>query len=303
MRVRVTAGAVLAALVGLAALLAPSAFAESTSSDYSSRLVTLINQARAEHGLRALTVAGGTSTVATNWAGHMAGQQALSHNPNLASQLESHGSPNWTTYAENVAAGSTDSADAMFQDYMNSPEHRANILTAAFRYVGVGTVFSGGFAWNTLDFVDQYSTSTSSTGTQTTTKTTTTKTTTTTTKAPSTTTKSTATRTTTATAPKTVTRSAPRTVTKAATRVVVVHHAATRPARTHAVVAHAAAHAPSVTVAAPAVAHVAAAPSPVALTTPLHDGNGRPSAPILAALLITMLVALRLGVAVFMRRR
>ena len=67
MRVRVTAGAVLAALIGFAAMLAPSAFAESTTSDYANRLVTLINQARADHGLRALTVTSGTSTVAANW--------------------------------------------------------------------------------------------------------------------------------------------------------------------------------------------------------------------------------------------
>ena len=301
MRVRVTAGAVLAALVGLAALLAPSAFAESTSSDYSSRLVTLINQARAEHGLRALTVAGGTSTVAINWAGHMAQQQALSHNPNLASQLESHGSPNWTTYAENVAAGSTDSADAMFQDYMNSAEHRANILNGQFRYVGVGTVFSGSFAWNTLDFVDQYSSTTTSTSSSTTTatKTTTAPKTTTTTTAPKTTT----TKTTTATAPKTVTRTAPRTVAKPAARPVAVRHAATPVARPHAATHRPSAPTHTVTVAAPAVAHVAAAPSPVALTTPLHGGNGRTTAPVLVAVVVALLVALRLSVAVVMRRR
>src|SRR5436309_1819624 len=72
MRVRVTAGAVLVALVALAGSMAPSAFAESSASDFGSRLVTLVNQARAQHGLRALTVAGGTSTVATSWTHHRA---------------------------------------------------------------------------------------------------------------------------------------------------------------------------------------------------------------------------------------
>ena len=303
MRVRVTAGAVFAALIGLAAMFAPSAFAESTTSDYGSRLVTLINQARSEHGLHALAVAGGTSTVAAGWTQHLAQQQALSHNPNLGPQLESHGSPNWTTYAENVAAGSPSSADAMFQDYMNSQEHRDNILNPAFRYIGVGVVFSDSFAWNTLDFVDQYSsTSTSSTSTQSTsTKTTTTKT--TTTRTTTTTRPATTTKTATATAPRTVTRSAPRPAAKPAAPAATTHHATTHAVTTHAITHRPATAAQPAAVAAPAVAHVAAAPSPVALSTPLHDGNGRPTAPILAALVITLLVALRFGVAVFMRRR
>src|SRR4051794_15809874 len=178
MRVRLTAGAIFIALLGVAAALAPSASAESTPSAFGSRLVTLINQARAQHGLRALTVTSGTSTVAANWTAHMAQQQALSHNPSLGSQLESHGSPNWTTYAENVGDGPTSSADTMFQNYMNSPEHRSNILDSHMRYVGVGVAFTGSLAWNTLDFVDQYN-STSSTSTQTSTSTKTTTTTTT----------------------------------------------------------------------------------------------------------------------------
>src|SRR3954468_21065921 len=172
MRVRLTAGAIFVALLGGAAARAPAASAESTSSAFGSRLVTLVNQARAQHGLRALTVASGTSTVAAGWTSHMASQQALSHNPNLGAQLESHGSPNWTTYSENVAFGDSSSADAMFTSYMNSAEHRANILDSHVRYIGVGVVFTGSDAWNTLDFVDQYastSTSTSSTAPKTTT--------------------------------------------------------------------------------------------------------------------------------------
>src|SRR3954454_25218137 len=211
MRVRLTAGAIFIALLGVAAALAPSANAESTPSAYGSRLVTLINQARAQHGLRALSVTGGTSTVAANWTSHLAQQQALSHNPNLGSQLESHGSPNWTTYAENVADASTSSADTMFQNYMNSPEHRSNILDSHMRYVGVGVVFTGSLAWNTLDFVDQYnSTSSSATPTTTTTK-------------PKTTVQ----------APRTATRTAPKPTTTVRTttkRVAQPARTATRPA-------------------------------------------------------------------------
>jgi hypothetical protein len=301
MRGRVTAGAVIAALVGLAALLAPSAFAESSPSAFGSRLVTLVNQARAQHGLRALTVAGGTSTVAAGWTQHLAEQQALSHNPDLASQLESHGSPDWTTYAENVATGSPPSADAMFQDYMNSPEHRDNILDGHFRYIGVGVVFTGSTAWNTLDFVDQYagSTSPSTTTQSTSTQTTTTK--------PSTTQPSTTkTSTTTTTATKTTTHTAaPRIAARPAARTVVVPHRATHAApRPRAVVHRPLVHSQTVALpVAPAAPRLVTAPSPVALTTPDHGTGGHGNAPLLVALSMLLVVAVRLGLALVLRRR
>jgi len=158
MRTRLTL-AVLAlfGFFGTAAAIAPAAHAESTASAFSLRLVQLVNSARADHGLRPLTVASGTSTVAAGWTEHLAAAQALSHNPNLAAQLESHGSPNWTSYGENVGMGPTSSAQTLFNAYMNSPEHRANILGASYRYLGIAVVYTGGKAWNTMDFVDQYS--------------------------------------------------------------------------------------------------------------------------------------------------
>jgi hypothetical protein len=138
------------------------AHASTTPSSYGSQLVALINQARSQHGVPALTVTDGTSEVATSWTEQLAAARALSHNPNLQSDLESHGSPNWTSYAENVGNASSSSATQLFNAYMNSAEHRANILSSSFRYLGVGVVFTGSTAWNTLDFVDSYSWSTTS---------------------------------------------------------------------------------------------------------------------------------------------
>lgn len=165
MRAKIFVTVTLASVAGTLIAVAPSASAESTTSAFTSRLVTLVNEARAQHGLRSLTVAGGTTTVAAGWSSHMASTNTLAHNPNLQSQLESHGSYNWTTYGENVGEGPSSSADKLFTAYMNSPEHRANILGSGYRYLGIATVFSGGIAWNTMDFVDQYSGSTSTTST------------------------------------------------------------------------------------------------------------------------------------------
>jgi len=160
MRTKVFIATALASVAGSIVIAAPAAHAESTASAFTSRLVTLVNEARAQHGLRALTVASGTTTVASGWSSHMASTRTLAHNPNLQSQLESHGSPNWTTYGENVGEGPTSSADQLFTAYMNSPEHKANILGSGYRYIGIATTFSGSVAWNTMDFVDQYGTTT-----------------------------------------------------------------------------------------------------------------------------------------------
>ena len=165
MRAKLFVTAALASVAGTIIVAAPSASAESSASAFTSRLVTLVNEARAQHGLRSLSVASGTSSVAAGWSSHMASTGTLAHNPYLQSQLESHGSPNWTTYGENVGEGPTSSADKLFTAYMNSPEHRANILGSGYRYLGIATSFSGSLAWNTMDFVDQYGTTSTSTKT------------------------------------------------------------------------------------------------------------------------------------------
>lgn len=144
---------------------ATTAFAGVTLNSYESRLVADINSARHSAGLAALAVAGGTTEVARSWAAHIAAANALSHNPDLISELQSHGSANWTFAAENVGFGPANNADDVFQAYMNSPEHRANILASRARYLGVGAVAGrNGAEFNTLDFVDAYSGALAGTG-------------------------------------------------------------------------------------------------------------------------------------------
>ena len=157
----------MAGLLALAgAIGATSAQATSwTSSSYASRLVQLVNQTRQQHGLPALTVTSGTSQVAAAWTAHLDASQSLAHNPDLRHQLETHGSPDWTTYGENVGQGPGDDPDALFKAYMNSTEHRDNILNGKYRFTGVAVVLDGNTAWNTFDFVDSYQSSTHTTST------------------------------------------------------------------------------------------------------------------------------------------
>src|SRR3954463_14346764 len=169
---RRTIGLVVAALLALAGAVGAGAAQATTwtSSSYAARLVSLMNQARQQHGLPALTVASGTSQVAASWTAHLDSAQGLSHNPDLRHQLETHGSSDWTTYGENVGEGPSDDPDALFQAYMNSAEHRSNILSSGYRFTGGAVILDGKTAWNTFDFVDSYHSATSASSTPTPTK-------------------------------------------------------------------------------------------------------------------------------------
>lgn len=118
-----------------------------------------INRARRAHGLRPLTVVAGATDVARRWSWKLADSQILSHNPAIISDIGHAGSSAWTMIAENVGEGPSDAPGGLFQAYMESPEHRANILDPSARYLGVGTVERDGIAWNTLDFTNAYNNS------------------------------------------------------------------------------------------------------------------------------------------------
>src|SRR3954468_996765 len=164
---RRTVGGLVAALLALGAAfgLVPAHATSWTSSSYASRLVQLVNQARQQHGLGSLSVASGTSQVAAAWTAHLDAAHALSHNPDLRHQLETHGSADWTSYGENVGQGPAGDPDALFQAYMNSAEHRSNILSSGYRFTGVAVILDGKTAWNTFDFVDSYHSTTSASST------------------------------------------------------------------------------------------------------------------------------------------
>jgi uncharacterized protein YkwD len=154
--VLVSAVAVLLATVAALTTVGAQAATPYDASSYGARLLDLVNMARAQHGLRPLVLASGTTAVAAGWTQHLADSKSLSHNGQLGRQLSSHGSRAWRVYGENVGVGSATDPDGLFAAYWKSPEHRANILNGDYRYVGVAVVLTGSRAWNTFDFVDVY---------------------------------------------------------------------------------------------------------------------------------------------------
>jgi uncharacterized protein YkwD len=93
--------------------------------------------------------------IAHRWAKHLAATGVLAHNPNLAKQI-TRVCPNWTAIGENVGVVYGTSVDTLFQAYMHSPEHRANILNRHYRQVGIATVkvtVNGQVQqWDVMDF-------------------------------------------------------------------------------------------------------------------------------------------------------
>jgi uncharacterized protein YkwD len=152
-----TSAAIVRRAVGLAAatvtlgatlVLAGTTQASAGGSDY--QFLADVNSARASHGLHALTMVSDLHSVATNWSHHMAsggcGGSGICHNPNLTSQ-----GGDWREIGENVGVGPSESA--IENAFMNSPEHRANILNPNYTQVGIGTATgSDGRLYVTQDF-------------------------------------------------------------------------------------------------------------------------------------------------------
>ncbi len=108
-----------------------------------------INAARANAGVPALAFDTGIQHIAVNWSDHMAGTQVLAHNPNYANQILQY--RDYRTAGENVGRGYEQGS--LFQAFMNSPGHRANIEKSSYTHVTLGCITDGnGQLWVTQNF-------------------------------------------------------------------------------------------------------------------------------------------------------
>lgn len=105
------------------------------------RVVEMVNQERGRNGLAPLAEGGALTNAAEAYALYMATANFFSHTgldgSTLRSRAEVAGYTGWTWLGENIAAGQT-SPDAVFQAWMNSPGHRAIILSPSAREIGIG---------------------------------------------------------------------------------------------------------------------------------------------------------------------
>ncbi|MEC1522401.1 SafA/ExsA family spore coat assembly protein [Neobacillus niacini] len=110
-----------------------------------SQVVQLTNQERAKNGLRALTPDWELSRVARYKSIDMRDKNYFSHDS------PTYGSPftmmknfgiSYRSAGENIAAGQT-TAQEVVRAWMNSPGHRANILSGNYTHIGVGYAKGG----------------------------------------------------------------------------------------------------------------------------------------------------------------
>lgn len=112
---------------------------------YEQQVVELTNQERAKHGLQPLEIDYELSRVAREKSRDMAINNYFDHNSPVYGSpfdmMRSYGI-NYRTAGENIAKGQRTPQEVV-NAWMNSPGHRANILSADYTHIGVGYVEQG----------------------------------------------------------------------------------------------------------------------------------------------------------------
>lgn len=114
---------------------------------YEAEVVRLVNEVRAENGLEPLKLNWELSRVARYKSQDMKDKNYFSHtSPTFGSpfQMIRNFGLSYRTAGENIARGYA-TPKAVMEGWMNSPSHRANILKASYRQIGVGYVAQGNY--------------------------------------------------------------------------------------------------------------------------------------------------------------
>jgi len=134
----------LAALTFVVAAPATTAGATgNTPSDYVAR----INALRASVHVQPLYVDAQLSGLAQGWAAHMAATGVLSHS-SLTAGITEH----WAKLGENVGTGPDNAT--VWNAFLHSAEHYANLVDPSYNRVGVGVAFGFGSEWTCHKFMD-----------------------------------------------------------------------------------------------------------------------------------------------------
>lgn len=133
------AGALLPVLAApaLARTAHPAAAAVPSPAAAEADFVARINGLRASRGLGPLSVDPELTAAARSWASVMAGEGRIFH----ASDLSAGVTTRWAKLGENVGVGGD--VASLFQAFVDSPSHLANLVDPAYSRVGVGVVVSG----------------------------------------------------------------------------------------------------------------------------------------------------------------
>lgn len=109
---------------------------------------THINNSRRSAGVHQLANYGPASTKAQNWAEHLAAIGTIKHS-NLTSGYQPG---TWCRLGENVGMGP--SLATIHNAFLNSPSHRANLLSRYYDHMGTGVAKRGNTYFVVHEFVD-----------------------------------------------------------------------------------------------------------------------------------------------------
>jgi uncharacterized protein YkwD len=119
----------------------------STAAQYDADVVAATNAQRTARGLRALTVTSCLQSLASKWSAHLAATGTFTHQSLGPFLTNCHAS----TAGENIAMGNVTAANVVTM-WLNSPEHRANLLSASFTHVAIGATLKSGTWYVVQDF-------------------------------------------------------------------------------------------------------------------------------------------------------
>lgn len=118
-----------------------------SASTQEDQVIAIVNRIRAQNGLGPVSYNPTLATAARRYAGYMASANFFSHSgpdgSTMTSRIEAAGYRPWTFVAENLGAGQS-SPEQVVDGWMNSPGHRANILSPKVREIGVGYAYQAG---------------------------------------------------------------------------------------------------------------------------------------------------------------
>ncbi len=123
-----------------------------TNNSIAKSLLALVNQARAENGLSALSLNDSLSAVAQKKAEDMKNNNYFSHtSPTYGSPFDmiKNAGISYRSAGENIAMGQK-TAEAVFNAWMNSSGHRANILSSKFTQMGIGVTDGSARYWSQM---------------------------------------------------------------------------------------------------------------------------------------------------------
>lgn len=119
----------------------------STVSSFESEVIRLVNEQRAQNGLKPLTASWELSRVARYKSQDMADNRYFSHtSPTYGTpfQMIKAFGISFRSAGENIAYGQR-TPQAVVNAWMNSSGHRANILSSSYTQIGVGYVANGNY--------------------------------------------------------------------------------------------------------------------------------------------------------------